>query len=70
MSMPASPSSKPALFADTPEGPFSLNLLFDRAIAAGRLHGLVLQGQWLHVGTPEAIAPAEAAFAAAQAVHA
>jgi MurNAc alpha-1-phosphate uridylyltransferase len=61
---------EPALFADTPEGPFSLNLLFDRAIAAGRLHGLVLQGQWLHVGTPEAIAPAEAAFTAAQAVHA
>ncbi|SEG43274.1 nucleotidyltransferase family protein [Bosea lathyri] len=61
---------KPELFADTPEGPFSLNLLFDRAIAAGRLHGLVLQGQWLHVGTPGAIAPAEAAFAAAQALDA
>ncbi len=56
---------KPELFADTPEGPFSLNLLFDRAIAAGRLHGAVLEGQWLHVGTPEAIAPAEAAFARA-----
>lgn len=61
---------KPELFADTPEGPFSLNLLFDRAIAAGRLHGLVLEGQWLHVGTPQAIAPAEAAFAAAQALDA
>jgi len=55
---------KPELFGDTPEGPFSLNLLFDRAIAAGRLFGLPLEGQWLHVGTPEAIAPAEAAFAA------
>ncbi|HEV7256435.1 MAG TPA: nucleotidyltransferase family protein [Bosea sp. (in: a-proteobacteria)] len=61
---------KPTLFSDTPEGPFSLNLLFDRAIAADRLHGLVLEGQWLHVGTPEAIAPAEAAFAAANRVHA
>jgi MurNAc alpha-1-phosphate uridylyltransferase len=61
---------KPDLFADTPVGPFSLNLLFDRAIVAGRLHGLVLDGQWLHVGTPDAIAPAEAAFAAAQAVPA
>ena len=49
----------PALFADTPEGSFSLNLLFDRAIAAGRLHGLRLDGQWLHVGTPEAIQAAE-----------
>jgi len=59
---------KPELFAETPEGPFSLNLLFDRTIATGRLHGLVLDGQWLHVGTPEAIAPAEAAFAAASRV--
>jgi len=61
---------KPGLFADTPDGPFSLNLLFDRCIAAGTLFGAVLRGQWLHVGTPEAIAPAEAAFAAAQALHA
>ncbi|MGN6096671.1 MAG: nucleotidyltransferase family protein [Bosea sp. (in: a-proteobacteria)] len=61
---------KPGLFADTPEGPFSLNLLFDRAIAQGRLFGEVLEGRWLHVGTPEAIAPAEAALAAAQPVHA
>ncbi|WP_353181522.1 nucleotidyltransferase family protein [Bosea sp. (in: a-proteobacteria)] len=61
---------KPELFADTPEGPFSLNLLFDRAIAKGRLFGEVLEGRWLHVGTPDAIAPAEAALAAAQPVHA
>jgi N-acetyl-alpha-D-muramate 1-phosphate uridylyltransferase len=61
---------KPELFEDTPEGPFSLNLLFDRAIATGRLHGLVLEGQWLHVGTPQAIAPAEAAYTAAQALDA
>ena len=55
---------KPELFADTPDGPFSLNLLFDRAIAKGRLHGERLEGRWLHVGTPDAIAPAEAALAA------
>lgn len=55
---------KPELFAETPEGPFSLNLLFDRAIARGRLFGERLDGRWLHVGTPEAIAPAQAAFAA------
>ncbi|MFC5295163.1 nucleotidyltransferase family protein [Bosea minatitlanensis] len=61
---------KPELFADTPDGPFSLNLLFDRAIAKGRLFGEVLEGRWLHVGTPEAIAPAEAALAAAQPVDA
>jgi len=58
---------KPELFADTPEGPFSLNLLFDRCIAAGRLYGHRLDGLWLHVGTPEAIALAEQAYAAHQA---
>lgn len=51
---------KPALFAGTPEGAFSLNLLFDRAAERERLFGLRLDGQWLHVGTPEAVAAAEA----------
>ena len=50
---------KAELFAGTPEGAFSLNLLFDRAIAAGRLFGMPLDGEWLHVGTPEAIPAAE-----------
>lgn len=57
---------KPELFADTPEGPFSLNLLFDRCIAAGTLFGHLLDGRWLHVGTPEAIPLAEQAYAAHQ----
>lgn len=55
---------KPELFADTPDGPFSLNLLFDRAIEAGRLYGLRLDGEWLHVGTPTAILEAEEHVAA------
>jgi N-acetyl-alpha-D-muramate 1-phosphate uridylyltransferase len=50
---------KPQLFDDTPQGAFSLNLVFDRAIVAGRLYGMPLDGQWLHVGTPDAIAAAE-----------
>ena len=50
----------PAFFGDTPDGSFSLNLLFDRALARGRLRGLRLDGQWLHVGTPDAINLAEA----------
>ncbi len=54
---------RPELFAGTPDGPFSLNLLFDRAIERRRLYGLRLDGQWLHVGTPEAIAAAEARVA-------
>jgi MurNAc alpha-1-phosphate uridylyltransferase len=55
---------KPQLFDDTPEGAFSLNCLFDRAIVTGRLYGLPLDGQWLHVGTPDAIAAAEERLAA------
>lgn len=55
---------KPELFHDTPDGPFSLNLLFDRAIDAGRLYGLRLDGEWLHVGTPSAILEAEEHVAA------
>ena len=49
---------KPELLADTPDGPFSANLLYDRAIAAGRLYGLRLDGQWLHVGDPQSLATA------------
>lgn len=55
---------KPELFADTPDGAFSLNLLFDRAIVSNRLHGLRLDGQWLHVGTPASIPAAEERLAA------
>lgn len=49
----------PRLFAGAPQGAFSMNLLWDRAISAGRLHGIAHQGHWLHVGTPEAIGAAE-----------
>jgi N-acetyl-alpha-D-muramate 1-phosphate uridylyltransferase len=52
----------PTLFSSPPQGAFSLNLMFDRAENAKRLYGLRLQGAWMHVGTPEAIAMAEAAI--------
>jgi MurNAc alpha-1-phosphate uridylyltransferase len=52
----------PRLFANAPSGAFSLNLLFDRAAEAGRLFGLRLEGVWLHVGTPEAVAAVEEAM--------
>ena len=55
---------KPELFEGAPQGAFSLNRLFDRTIEAGRLHGLRLDGQWLHVGTPDSIKAAEARIAA------
>jgi N-acetyl-alpha-D-muramate 1-phosphate uridylyltransferase len=57
----------PALFADSPPGGFGLSRLFDRAAAAGRLQGLRLEGLWMHVGSPEAIAEAEAAIVASAA---
>jgi len=52
----------PALFADAPAGAFALTRLFDRAGETGRLFGLRLEGLWMHVGTPEAVAAAEAAL--------
>jgi N-acetyl-alpha-D-muramate 1-phosphate uridylyltransferase len=52
----------PALFADAPSWPFSLTRLFNRAEEASRLHGLRLEGIWMHVGTPAGIAEAEAAL--------
>lgn len=47
---------------DAPEGPFSTMLLWERAIAAGRLFGLSHMGQWFDVGTPARIAPTETAL--------
>jgi MurNAc alpha-1-phosphate uridylyltransferase len=55
---------RPELFKDAPAGPFSLTRQFDRAAEAERLHGLYLEGVWMHVGTPEAIPQAEAAITA------
>ena len=52
----------PRLFAQAPAGKFSLNLLYDRALAAGRLAGLVHDGRWYHVGTPAALPQVERAL--------
>ncbi len=49
----------PRLFEEAPEGRFSLNVLWDRAIAEGRLFGLRLDGVWMHVGTPQSVEDAE-----------
>jgi len=58
---------RPELFKDAPAGAFPLTALFNRAEESGRLHGLRLEGVWMHVGTPQAIAEAEAAIAASAA---
>lgn len=49
----------PRLLAEAPAGAFSLNVLYDRAIGAGRLYGMVHDGAWFHVGTPDGLAVAE-----------
>ena len=50
------------LLREAPEGPFSTNLLWDRAIEEGRLYGIAFTGQWFEVGTPAAIPATEAAL--------
>lgn len=55
----------PRIFEGAQPEPHSLNLYFDRAIAAGRLFGYRMDGHWITVGTPDAIPKAEAAVAQA-----
>jgi MurNAc alpha-1-phosphate uridylyltransferase len=55
----------PKVFEGAAVVPQSLNLYFDRAIAAGRLFGWRMEGHWVTVGTPDAIPAAEAAVTAA-----
>ena len=50
------------LLRDAPEGKFSTNILWDRAIGEGRLFGLAFTGEWYEVGTPQHIAPTEEAL--------
>ncbi len=49
----------PRLFENAPEGRFSLNTSWNAAIEKRRLFGVRLDGLWMHVGTPEALAEAE-----------
>ncbi|WP_017965984.1 nucleotidyltransferase family protein [Rhizobium leguminosarum] len=49
----------PSLLDDAPKDAFNLNIYFDKAIARGRLFGIVLEGHWLTVGTPDAVGEAE-----------
>jgi MurNAc alpha-1-phosphate uridylyltransferase len=49
----------PRMFKGAPQGAFSLNALWDKAIDKGRLYGIRLDGLWMHVGTPEALTEAE-----------
>ncbi|MCW5731494.1 MAG: nucleotidyltransferase family protein [Alphaproteobacteria bacterium] len=53
----------PRLFEGAPEGPFSLNRLYDVAAENGRLFGLRHDGAWMDVGTPAGLREAERALA-------
>ena len=59
----------PRILAGAAAARDSLNRYFDAAIVAGRLFGMPLCGSWITVGTPDAIAPAEAAVARARALE-
>ena len=52
----------PRLFKATPEGSFSLNLLYDKAAETERLWGLRHDGEWFHIGTPENLRDVEDAL--------
>ncbi len=49
----------PRLFDGSPDGAFSLNRLYDSAAKLARLYGIVHDGEWYHVGTPEQLQQAE-----------
>jgi MurNAc alpha-1-phosphate uridylyltransferase len=51
--------SAPSLFDGAPEGSFRLTRLWRQAEARGRLFGVVHDGAWFHVGTPDALAGAD-----------
>ena len=50
------------LLRDAPDGAFSTNILWDRAIEEGRCFGAVHQGLWFDVGTPQSIRMTESAL--------
>lgn len=53
----------PRAFEGAPQGPFSLNRIYDRAEEAGRLFGAVHDGLWYHISTPADLDEANRRFA-------
>lgn len=49
----------PRLFRDPPQGAFSTNVVWDRAIEEDRLYGIRHDGEWYHVSTPQHLADVE-----------
>jgi len=50
----------PRLFEGADDGVYSLNVLFDKALEASRLYGVIHDGEWFHIGTPDGLDEAEA----------
>ncbi len=53
----------PRLFVETPDGAFSMNVLWNRAMLKGRAFGMRMEGLWMHVGSPQELADAERVMA-------
>ena len=43
----------PLSLANAPNGAFSLNWLYDKAIESQRLAGIIHDGLWYHISTPD-----------------
>lgn len=56
---------KKGIFDKTPEGAFSFLELMDKAQENGRLYGLIHEGEWHHISTPEDLERVNAAMAEA-----
>jgi MurNAc alpha-1-phosphate uridylyltransferase len=52
----------PHVFDNITEEAFSLNVIYDKAMEQGRLYGEISEGDWYHIGTPEAIEQAESLY--------
>ena len=59
----------PKLFAHAPHGAFSMNIIWDKALSNQRVFGLMMDGTWMHIGTPEALTAAEKWIADGNAKH-
>jgi len=57
----------PHLFHQAPSGPFSMNLLWNKALENGRLYGHIHQGEWFHISTPQDLEKYEPKIAFTQA---
>lgn len=57
----------PALWDNMPDSAFSFLSLMDKAESTGRLYGIVHEGEWHHISTPEELERVDAAFKSGEA---